>query len=163
MTNTTLCYLIRDGRWLMLHRTKKNRDENAGKWIGVGGHFEEGESPDDCLLREVREETGFALRRYALRGIVTFVSDEWGTEQMFLYTADRFDGGMKVCAEGDLAWVPQADLMRLQLWQGDRIFLRMLAENQPFFVLKLVYRGDELARAVCDGRELPLHSPEEDI
>ncbi|WP_102412617.1 NUDIX domain-containing protein [Beduinella massiliensis] len=156
MKNTTLCYIEKDGSYLMLHRTKKRADANAGKWIGVGGKFEPDESPDDCLLREVREETGLALTRYRPRGIVTFVSDEWETEIMHLFTADAFTGEAHACDEGDLAWVPIPQVESLPLWDGDRVFLRQLAADAPFFSLKLVYKGDELKEAVLNGRKLPL-------
>ena len=153
---STLCYPERDGKYLMLHRTKKENDENGGKWIGVGGKFEEGESPEECMLREVREETGLILTRYAFRGIVTFVSDVWGTEYMHLFTADRWEGEEHPCDEGDLAWVEKGKVPSLPLWAGDRIFLSLLDGGTPFFSLKLIYRGDDLVRAVLDGRELPL-------
>ena len=152
MKNTTLCYLQRDGAYLMLHRNKKPDDENAGLWLGVGGKFEEGESPEDCLLREVREETGLSLTSYRLRGVVTFVST-W-TEYMFLYTADAWTGQLTACSEGDLVWVERERVGALELWEGDRIFLRLLAEDAPFFSLKLVYDGPRLTHAVLDGREL---------
>ena len=153
---STLCYPERDGKYLMLHRTKKENDENGGKWIGVGGKFEEGESPEECMLREVREETGLILTRYAFRGIVTFVSDVWGTEYMHLFTADRWEGEEHPCDEGDLAWIEKGKVPSLPLWAGDRIFLSLLDGGTPFFSLKLIYRGDDLVRAVLDGRELPL-------
>ena len=153
---STLCYPERDGKYLMLHRTKKENDENGGKWIGVGGKFEEGESPEECMLREVREETGLILTRYAFRGIVTFVSDVWGTEYMHLFTADQWEGEERPCDEGDLAWVEKEKVPSLPLWAGDRIFLTLLDGDAPFFSLKLVYRGDDLVRAILDGRELPL-------
>lgn len=156
MKNTTLCYLEQDGCWLMLHRVKKQQDENAGKWIGVGGKFEKGESPDECLCREVREETGLRLTRWACRGIVTFVSDRWPTEYMHLYTADGWEGTLaENCPEGDLAWVKKEEVPALPLWKGDRIFLQLLEEGHPFFSLKLVYEGDHLVQAVLDGKELP--------
>ena len=142
--NTTLCYIEKDDCYLMLHRVKKAVDENKDKWIGVGGKFEYGESPEDCLLREAREETGLTLLNYRYRGIVTFVSDEWGTEYMHLFTADRFEGELITCSEGNLEWVPKEKITELNLWEGDRIFLRLLAEESPFFSLKLVYRGDDL-------------------
>lgn len=155
MKNTTLCYIERDGQYLMLHRTKKAHDENSGKWIGVGGKCEEGESPEDCVLREVREETGLALTHWRHRGLVTFVSDVWGTEYMHLFTADGFDGALAAqCDEGELAWVRKEDVPALELWEGDRIFLRLLAQDTPFFSLKLVYRGDILTHAVLDGAPL---------
>ena len=154
MRNTTLCYIERGDEMLLLHRVKKDRDENAGKWIGVGGHFLEGESPDDCVLRETKEETGLTLTSYALRGIVTFVSDEWGTEYMFLYTADAFEGEVIPCDEGDLAWVKKDRVLSLPLWEGDKIFLALLEKGEPFFSLKLCYRGDDLVRAMLNGKEI---------
>ena len=156
MRNTSLCYIERDGRYLMLHRVKKEHDENRDKWIGVGGKFEDKESPEDCLLREVREETGLALTRYAYRGIVTFVSDLWPTEYMHLFTADGFTGDLRPCDEGDLEWVPKERIADLPIWAGDKIFLRLLTEDVPFFSLKLCYEGERLVQAVLDGRALPL-------
>ncbi len=146
---TTLCYIEQDDQYLMLHRVRKDRDPSAGKWIGVGGHFHEAESPDECVLREVREETGLTLTSYSLRGIITFISDEWGYEYMFLYTADGFEGcldeaSMSSCKEGILQWVPKDRVLNLNLWEGDRIFLKLLLEQAGFFTLKLVYRGDTL-------------------
>lgn len=159
MKNTTLCYIEQGGKWLLLHRTKKERDENKDKWIGVGGKFEDGESPDDCLLREVKEETGLTLTRWQFRGIVTFVSDQWPCEYMHLFTATGFEGEMvPACDEGDLEWIEKERLLSLPIWQGDKIFLRLLAQNHPFFSLKLCYRGDELASATLDGRPLSLSS-----
>ena len=156
MRNTTLCYLERGDEYLMLHRIKKEQDENQGKWIGVGGHLEEGESPEECLLREVWEETGYRLTSFRFRGLVTFVSDEWGTEYMFLYTADGFIGTPVPCREGELAWVRKEVVPRLPIWEGDRIFLRLLAEEHPFFSLKLAYQGGRLTEAALDGAPLPL-------
>ncbi len=157
MRNTTLCYLERGRDYLMLHRVKKTVDENKDKWIGIGGKFEEGESPEDCLLREVREETGLRLTRWRCRGIVTFVSDEWGTEYMHLFTADGWEGRLREdCREGVLEWIDRDALLRLSIWEGDRIFLRLLEEDAPFFSLKLRYRGDRLAEAVLNGSPLAL-------
>ena len=144
MRNTTLCYIARGRDYLMLHRVKKEKDENKDKWIGIGGKFEEGESPEDCLLREVREETGLTLQSWRYRAIVTFVSDEWGTEYMHLFT----------CEEGELRWIDRDALLETNIWEGDKIFLRLLDTEQPFFSLKLRYRGDSLVEAVLDGREL---------
>lgn len=158
MRNTTLCYLERDGAYLMLHRTKKEHDMNEGKWIGVGGGLEEGESPEDGVLREVREETGYTMLSWRYRGIVTFVSDVCEGEYMHLFTCDRFDGEEIVCDEGDLAWIKKEDLPSLPSWEGDRVFLNLLAQERPFFSLKLIYHGDALAAAVLDGKPLPLHS-----
>jgi 8-oxo-dGTP diphosphatase len=154
--NTSLCYIERDGCYLMLHRTKKKQDPNAGKWIGVGGKFEAGESPEECALREVLEETGLTLVSPRLRGIVTFVSDACPTEYMFLFTADCFTGELRPCDEGELAWVEKERVLSLPLWEGDRVFLRLLAEGRPFFSLKLSYRGDTLVSAVLDGNSIPV-------
>lgn len=148
MKLTTLCYIEHDDQYLMLHRVKKENDENHDKWIGVGGKFEEGESPEDCLLREVKEETGLTLREYCLRGIITFVSNEWGTEYMYLYTATKYEGTLTECDEGELVWVPKDELSKLTLWEGDRIFLRLLDEEKRFFSLKLRYEGEKLAETV---------------
>lgn len=157
MKNTTLCYVERDGQWLMLHRVRKENDVNRDKWIGVGGKCEEGESPEDCLLREVREETGLTLTRYRYRGLVTFVCPPWPTEYMHLFTADGFTGPLtRDCNEGELAWVDKKQVPDLPGWAGDRIFLRLLEEDHPFFSLKLVYDGDTLTQAVLDGEPLAL-------
>lgn len=146
---TTLCYIEQDDKYLMLHRTAKKNDINEGKWIGVGGHFKEGESPEECLLREVKEETGLTLTSYRLRGVVTFLQEGWGYEYMFLYTADGFEGtldetAMTNCSEGTLAWIPKSETTQLNLWEGDRIFLKLLLEDKGMFSMKLTYRGDEL-------------------
>ena len=155
MKNTTLCYIEQGSRCLMLHRTKKANDENEGKWIGVGGKCEEGESPEDCLLREVREETGLMLTDWRYRGLVTFVSDVWPTEYMHLFTADGFTGTLKECDEGDLEWIPKSRLLELPHWEGDAIFLALLdREEEPFFSLKLRYEGETLAEAVLNGTHL---------
>ena len=157
MKNTTLCYLEQEGCLLMLHRVKKVNDENRDKWIGVGGKLEDRESPEDCLLREVKEETGLTLERWRYRGLVTFVSDKWETEYMHLYTADKFSGTMKECDEGNLEWVPREQVEHLPIWEGDKIFLRMIADPEtPFFSLKLVYRGDTLVDAALDGKKMEL-------
>ena len=152
---STLCYIEKDGSYLMLHRTKKEHDINKGKWIGVGGHFEQDESPDECVKREVLEETGLTLFKPSLRGIVTFISGSGINEYMFLYTARDFTGTLTECSEGDLRWVEISKIKDLTLWEGDKIFLKLLADNAPFFSLKLVYDGsDTLVRAVLDGKEL---------
>ncbi len=156
MLNTTLCYIEQDGKYLMLHRVKKKNDINHDKWIGIGGKFEEKESPEDCALREVKEETGLTLTSYAYRGLVTFVSDRYETEYMHLFTADGFTGELIDCDEGTLEWVDKALVPTLPTWAGDRIFLDLLARDVPFFSLKLEYVGDTLVRAVLDGKELPL-------
>ena len=147
MRNTTLCYLERDGQYLMLHRVKKENDANRDKWVGVGGKFLEGESPEECLLREVREETGFTLTDWRLRGIVTFVSDEWGIEYMHLFTCTAFESELSSCDEGELVWLPKAELLTKKMWAGDRIFLKALDERDDFFSLKLRYHGEELVEA----------------
>ena len=152
--NTTLCYLVREGKILMLHRTKKKNDLNAGKWIGVGGRFEPGESPDECLLREVREETGYRLLSWRFRGIVTFDADDAPeTEYMHLFTSADFDGAETVCDEGELRWVPIGEVESLSLWEGDRVFLRLLREDAPFFSLKLSYRSGALTKVTLDGSD----------
>lgn len=204
MLITTLCYIEHKGCYLMLHRTKKAHDINEGKWIGVGGKFLDRESPEECLLREVREETGFSLKDWRFRGFITFLQENYETEYMCLYTADDFllpadakplapakagaaidsktgaeagpspiaDGRISVrdhpafasddpncwpvpdCDEGVLRWIPKPDIPSLNLWPGDRIFLRLLAERQDFFSLKLLYKGDDLLEAVLDGAPL---------
>lgn len=160
MTNTTLCYLENErGDYLMLHRTKKDGDVNRDKWIGVGGKFQEDESPDECLVREVREETGLTLTDYRFRGVVTFLADGWEGEYMYLFTASGWTGEFSgSCDEGELEWVNKGQVEHLTLWAGDRIFLRLLAAEHPPFLLTLEYQGDSLIRAVLDGRELPLSS-----
>ena len=160
MRNTTLCYIRRGGDTLLLHRVKKENDENRDKWVGIGGKFEEGESPEDCLLREVREETGLTLEAWRYRGIVTFVSDEWGTEYMHLFTSDAFHGEVKDCDEGVLEWLPWERLPQLPIWEGDKIFLRLIDEDAPFFSLKLRYVGDRLVEAVLNGKQLEVRSEE---
>lgn len=155
---TTLCYLEKDGQYLMLHRVSKERDENKDKWVGVGGHVEKGESPEDCLVREVKEETGLTLTSYRFRGLVTFVSDQWGTEYMCLYTADGWRGEQTGCDEGVLCWMEKEKVRGLPVWEGDKIFFRLLMQDAPFFSLKLRYEGDRLAEAVLDGRQMDLRS-----
>ena len=148
MKLTTLCYIEKDGCYLMLHRTKKENDENHEKWIGVGGKFEEGESPEDCLIREVKEETGLTLIDYSFRGIVTFVSNRWGTEYMHLFTSKAYEGTLKECEEGELVWIPIEEVEALPIWEGDKIFLRLLREEESFFSLKLRYEEDTLVESV---------------
>ena len=151
---TTLCYLEQNNQYLMLHRVSKENDVNKDKWIGVGGHFEEGESPEECLLREVKEETGLTLTSYRFRGLITFVSDRWVPEYMCLYTADGFEGEMIPCDEGKLEWVDKGRVKDLNLWEGDKIFFRLLLEDASFFSLKLRYEGDVLAEAKLNGNEI---------
>ena len=151
---TTLCYIEKGDSYLMLHRVSKKHDVNKDKWIGIGGHFEENESPEECLLREAKEETGLTLTSWKFRGIVTFISEGWNTEYMCLYTADGYEGEIIPCNEGVLEWIRKEDLLKLNLWEGDKIFLTLLQENAPFFSLKLAYKGDVLTEAVLDGKKL---------
>lgn len=153
MRNTTLCYVLHGDRVLMLHRTKKEKDINKDKWIGIGGKFLNRESPDECLLREAWEETGLTLTRWQCRGVVTFLSDV-EDEYMYLFTADGFEGDLKECDEGDLQWVSREFLNTLPKWEGDEIFLKLLWENAPFFLLKLRYQGDKLLEAVLNGKRI---------
>ena len=153
---TTLCYVEQDGKYLMLHRVKKERDVNKDKWIGIGGHFEPGESPEECLLREVKEETGLTLTGYSFRGIITFSAAGWPAEYMSLFTADAFEGEPIPCDEGQLEWVDIDDVWNLNIWEGDKIFFRLLLEDAPFFSLKLSYEGDLLTQAVLNGQRLTL-------
>ena len=142
---TTLCYIEQDGKYLMMHRVKKAHDINHDKWIGVGGHFEPDETPEECLLREVKEETGLVLTAYRLRGLVTFLSDVCEPELMCVFTADAFDGELIECDEGELAWVEKSDVLALSTWEGDRVFLeRLLSGDERFFSIKLRYEGDKL-------------------
>lgn len=148
---TTLCYIEKDGCYLMLHRVKKENDVCRDKWIGVGGHFEDDESPEECLLREVKEETGLTLRSYRFCGLVTFIAKGWPSEYMCLFSADGFTGQIKECSEGTLEWVKKSDVDKLNIWPGDRIFLRLMEEKVPFFSLKLQYDGDTLEEVVLNG------------
>ena len=152
MKQTTLCYLERGDEYLMLHRTKKKNDENHDKWIGVGGKFEANESPEDCMRREIFEETGLTVTDYRYRGIVTFVSDIYETEYMHLFTVTNWTGEARECDEGELAWIKKQKLFDLTMWEGDRIFLKLLQEDAPFFSLKLTYRGDKLTEAILNGK-----------
>jgi len=147
----------------MLHRVKKKPDLNGGKWIGVGGKFLEGESPEDCLLRETWEETGLTLTDYRFRGLVTFVSNEAPTEYMHLFTASAWTGTPHPCAEGKLVWIKKRDLLALPLWEGDKLFLRLLEEDGPFFSMKLRYEGDRLVEAYLNGKPLARSGAEEDL
>ncbi|WP_029320966.1 NUDIX hydrolase [Butyrivibrio sp. AE3004] len=176
MEITTLCYIEKDNKYLMLHRIKKKNDINEGKWIAPGGHCENGESPDDCVQREVLEETGLRLKSAKFRGIVTFYSkairdereglyteeekDPWSkdvTDYMCLFTSDDFEGELADCDEGTLEWVPKNRLSELNLWKGDLIFLDLISSpEQPFFSLKLTYEGDVLTEAILDGVKISL-------
>ena len=152
---TTLCYIEKDGKYLMMHRVKKENDINKDKYIGVGGHFEYGESPDDCLLREVREETGLHLTEYRARGIITFIYGDSVVEYMHLYTASGFEGDMIECDEGNLEWIDKSAVYDLPIWEGDKIFFRLLEEERIYFSLKLVYdEDDKLVEVVLDGVEI---------
>ena len=151
MIDTTLCYITRGNDVLMLHRVRKKNDLNRDKWIGLGGKLEAGETPEQCLLREVKEETGLTLTSWQYRGIVTFLSDRWEGEYMHLYTADGFEGTMTDCDEGELAWIPRERIPELPQWEGDRIFLDLLRQGAPFFRLTLRYEGDTLAEVIRDA------------
>lgn len=154
MINTSLCYIERGEQYLMLHRVKKQNDQNHDKWVGIGGKFEPGESPEDCVLREVREETGLTLTHWRYCGIVTFVLADW-TEYMHLFCADGFEGTLRECDEGVLEWIDKSALRALPMWEGDKIFLDLMQAHRPFFSLKLVYdEADVLRAAVLDGKPL---------
>ena len=137
---TTLCYIEQDGKYLMMHRVKKAHDINHDKWIGVGGHFEPDETPEECLLREVREETGLVLDSFRLRGIITFMSDKWQTV------------GRDDCREGTLEWVAKDAVYDLPIWEGDKIFFRLMEQQEAVFSLKLRYVGDALVEKALDGK-----------
>ena len=154
MLNTTLCYVIRGSQVLMLHRVKKKADINKDKWIGIGGKFEGEESPDECLLREAKEETGLTLTSWQCRGVVTFLNDTCEGEYMYLFTADGFEGKMTQCDEGDLQWVEREFLNALPKWEGDQIFLDLLWQSAPFFLLTLRYHGDTLTEAILNGKKI---------
>ena len=156
LLQTTLCYLEQNGCYLMLHRVKKKNDVNKDKWIGVGGKFEPGEDALACVMREVREETGYVMDQPRYRGIVDFYCPPWQPERMHLYTCGRFSGEPHSCNEGDLVWVPRDQVQSLPIWQGDKIFFDLLDREEPFFHLELFYNGDTLVRAVLDGRELAI-------
>ena len=151
MKNTTLCYIERGDEWLLMHRVKKENDLNRDKWIGLGGKFEENESPEECLLREVKEESGLTLTRWRYRGIVTFVSDIWEGEYMHLFTADGFEGAVGECSEGTLEWISKEKFRSLPQWEGDKLFLDLLDTDIPFFSMKLCYEGDTLTFASLNG------------
>ncbi len=154
MLNTTLIHIEKDNKYLMLHRTKKQNDINKDKWIGIGGKFLENESPEECALREAAEETGLTLNKIEYRGIVTFVNNACEGEYMHLFTCSDFSGDLKPCDEGVLEWVDKKELFSLPIWEGDKIFLRLIDTPCPFFSLKLIYQGDKLINAILDGREL---------
>lgn len=164
MLNTTLCYITRGDQVLMLHRIRKEHDLNRDKWIGIGGKFEGNETPDECLLREAWEETGLTLTSWRCRGVVTFLtSDDWEGEYMYLFTADGFTGTLQPCTEGDLQWISREFLDELPKWEGDRIFLDLLWQDAPFFLLKLRYDGQKLVEAVLNGTPIALPYGEKKI
>lgn len=154
MINTTLCYIEKDNKYLMLHCTKQNL--NNDKWLGVGGKFEDKESPEDCVLRETLEETGLTLTSYQYRGVITFVSDKYETEYMHLFTADKWTGEIRKCDEGELVWVDKSKISSLPIWEGDKLFFKLLDEKAEFFSLKLCYEGNTLVCAVLNGKPLLL-------
>ncbi len=154
MINSTLCYVTRGDQVLMLHRVKKKNDINQDKWIGIGGKFERDESPEECLLREAREETGLTLTSWRCRGVVTFLNTVCEGEYMYLFTADDFEGSLGDCPEGDLQWISREFLGQLPKWEGDQIFLDLLWQNAPFFLLTLRYDGDRLLEATLDGKKI---------
>ena len=155
MRLTTLCYIERNGHWLMMNRVKKKHDENSGKWIGVGGHMEEDESPEECAMREIAEETGLRVTDLRLRGLLTFILPDWGNELTFLYTAKTQDTALKTCDEGVLEWIPMEKVEQLPLWEGDRLFLPLLREESSFFSLKLIYApGGALIGYTLNGKRL---------
>lgn len=144
MINSSICYIEKEEKYLMLHRTKKEKDINKEKWIGVGGKFEDKESPEDCIIREVKEETGLTLNSCKLRCIVTYVSKDWDTEYMYVFTSDDFSGELIECNEGDLEWVDKNKIFELDLWEGDKIFLKKIQKDDTFFTMKFNYDGDKL-------------------
>lgn len=154
MLNTTLCYIQKDEKYLMLHRIKKQNDINKDKWIGIGGKFEEGESPEECALREVKEETGLSLKSYEYRGIVTFVSDNNFTEFMHIFWSNNFEGEIIDCDEGKLEWIEKSKLNDFEHWKGDEIFLDLIDKKVPFFSLKLVYKSGILLKAILNGKNI---------
>ncbi len=155
MRNTTLCHIEKDGKYLMLHRIKKQNDLNHDKWVGIGGKFEEKESPEQCNLREVLEETGLSLYDAKYRCVVTFVSDVWESELMHVFTANNFSGTLKECDEGELVWIDKNAIFNLPIWEGDKIFLRLISdEDCPFFSLRLEYKGDSLIDAELNGKKI---------
>lgn len=156
MKETTLCYIERGHETLMLHRTKKKNDANHDKWLGIGGHIEPGESPMACVLREAREETGLTLTDCRYRGVVHFRSDRWEDEDMHLFTATRFTGRLIPCDEGDLEWIARDRLLSLPLWEGDKIFFRLLRDGATGFDLTLKYEGEHLAAAELNGKPIKI-------
>lgn len=150
---TTLCYIENNGEYLMLHRNKKEKDINKGKWIGIGGHFNLNESPEECLFREVMEETEIELESWRLRGVITFKTESMDCEYMYLYTAACSEKKLIDCDEGELKWIKKEDIPKLNMWSGDYIFFDLIKKDLPFFSLKITYNGDELVEAVLNGKE----------
>lgn len=146
MILSSLCYIEKDGKYLMLHRTKKKKDINKDKWLGIGGKLEEGESPEECIVREVKEETGLTLKQYKLRGFVTYVSNKWETEYMYVFTANKFEGNLIECDEGDLKWINKEKINELPTWEGDHIFMEKLQKDNGFFSAKFEYDGEKLVK-----------------
>ena len=143
---TTICYIEKDGKYLMLHRTKKKNDMNKDKWLGIGGKFENNESPEECVIREVKEETGLTLKSYRLRGIVTYINQIYETKYMYIFTSNEFEGEIIECNEGELKWIHKEEIMKLNLWEGDKVFLKKLANDSDFFTIKFEYNGDKLIK-----------------
>ncbi len=156
MKHTTLCYIEKDGKYLMLHRVKKQHDVNRDKWIGIGGHIEPNETADECILREAREETGLTLTSFIKCGEILFDSAPWPEEMMHLYYADGFTGELTDCNEGELVWLDKARLKELPAWEGDFIFLELMERRAPYFEMELHYNGEKLDRAILNGAPLPL-------
>ncbi len=156
MRNTTLCHIEKNGKYLMLHRVKKKNDVNQDKWVAIGGGFKDKESPEECNIRETLEETGLTLHSSRYCGIVTFVSDKWETEYMHIFHSLDFSGELIECDEGDLCWIDKKEVYNLPIWVGDKIFLKLIEENAPFFSLKLEYVGDTLINAVLNGKKLEI-------
>ena len=154
MKETTLCYVQKDNNYLMLHRIKKEEDVNEGKWIGIGGRIEVGETPEQCLLREAKEETGLLLTSYQYRGIVHFRSEEYEDEDMHLFSADAFEGELTECNEGVLKWIDRDKLYDLPMWEGDKLFLGLIRSNANFFDLVLQYKGDKLVSSTLNGKKI---------
>ena len=146
MILSTLCYIEKDGKYLMLHRTKKKNDINKDKWLGIGGKFEDGESPEECIVREVKEETGLTLNTYKLRCVVTYVSTNWETEYMYVFKSNDFTGELIECNEGDLQWIGKDKVTELKTWEGDKIFIEKIKNNDSFFTIKFNYDGEKLIK-----------------
>lgn len=146
MILSTLCYIEKDNKYLMLHRTKKENDINKDKWLGIGGKFEEGESPEECIIREVKEETGLILKSYKLRCIVTYTSNKWETEYIYVFTSNDFTGEQIECDEGDLQWIDKNEVIKLNTWEGDRIFVEKIQKDNTFFTVKFIYDEEKLVK-----------------